>query len=1040
MDSNFRISASLFALGALLLTTSGCGSDAPGPTTRDGTTIDVGDADGDTDHRGDGGATGPETTGPDDECDDPDGDGYGPGCALGDDCLPHDPTGHPGAEEICGDGIDNNCNGVIDEGCPCVVGAIRTCYDGPAGTENVGSCRSGYQTCDDSGAWGSCQGQRTPQTEICNGVDNNCNGNVDEGLTNACGVCGPEPVEICNDGLDNNCNGVIDEGCVCDGRTNQPCYSGPPQTLGHGACRGGLYDCIDGAWTACVGDVLPEPEICDGIDNNCNGFIDEGVRNACGGCGPVPEEVCDGIDNNCNGRIDEGVRLPCGLCPGEAGEEICGDGLDNNCNGRIDEGCPCSLGDGTCYPGPPDTIGVGACRAGTRSCDATGEFWGACTGFVLPTIEVCDGIDNNCDGLVDIDARGCSVCGTDVEVCDGVDNNCNGFIDEGVRNACGECYEDVVPERLGGPDLCDGIDNDCNGFIDEGLTNACGTCGESCYVDIATPSSEEELGDGAILVPFDDPENPTGQPGVTLNRRSFIPPYLWAANHTNDTVSKVNTETYVEDGRYWVGQNPSRTAVDLDGNMWVGGRDDGRLTKILWDLDDCPDRNENGTIETSRAGALGPINNASNPLADECVVYSAVPNPARTSIRGVAAGPDGRIWIGYTGGGIQSIDPYTFELGPFYDGNSVPHYRADAAGVIQPVMEGGVQANVAAGGIYGLVVDAAGHLYISSFTRERMSRFDTVTETWVGAYDNFLCGAYGIAVDGRNRIWAGGWPSCRGIGMFDPDTERFHYFTIPASYTMRGGTTTVVEPTPIVGCGSPNYCVTGVGVEPATGDVWASFYAVGYTGRLKVNDANLAASVWEIIPSIRDNVTDALLPGVSNDLRGVGFDGEGFAWTLGLGSNRVFRIDPATNQRVTDLPDGQAIGVGSHYTYSDFTGSTALSFTAPRAFWRTIFETAFDNAQLDEIVWSGRVPTGTTAGIRVRALNADGVAATDWSPAPDGDGTPRYHAFPNGAASSTYTLPTPLIGRSFESDVRLTTTETDVRPIINAIEFIWQRP
>jgi len=104
---------------------------------------------------------------------------------------------------------------------------------------------------------------------------------------------------------------------------------------------------------------IPTEEVCDEVDNNCDGDIDE-----CG-CPPpcIPtEEVCDEADNDCDGVIDE-----CG-CPPACipTEEVC-DGADNNCDGDIDEcGCP-----------PP----------------------------CIPTEEVCDEADNDCDG--DIDECGC---------------------------------------------------------------------------------------------------------------------------------------------------------------------------------------------------------------------------------------------------------------------------------------------------------------------------------------------------------------------------------------------------------------------------------------------------------------------------------------------------------------------------------------------------------------------------------------------------------------------------------------------------------
>lgn len=79
----------------------------------------------------------------------------------------------------------------------------------------------------------------------------------------------------------------------------------------------------------------PTAETCDGMDNDCDGMIDEGVANACGGCGMVTREMCDGVDNDCDGAIDEGVLNACGTC-GRAPVEIC-DGLDNDCDGVVDD-------------------------------------------------------------------------------------------------------------------------------------------------------------------------------------------------------------------------------------------------------------------------------------------------------------------------------------------------------------------------------------------------------------------------------------------------------------------------------------------------------------------------------------------------------------------------------------------------------------------------------------------------------------------------------------------------------------------------------
>ena len=376
------------------------------------------------------------------------------------------------------DGDTNSADAVPTPGEECFNGAIRSCFPGDPELLGVGVCVAGAQICFE-GEWADCEGETGPREEFCDGSDDDCDGETDEGVSNACGLCGPPALEICGDGLDNDCNGQIDDataGCACGGRLDQPCYSGPPHTLGVGVCAGGRMDCIEGAWSTCEGEITPGVEECDGIDNDCDGDIDEGTLNACGTCDDeVPEEICDGEDNDCDGRTDEGVRGVCGVCLEEHSAEVCGDGLDNDCDGHVDEDCACT-GEEVCYPGPEELIGVGACVAGVRECDETGEFWTECDDFVLPAVEICDGIDNDCDGTVDLRPDGCSLCGAEFEICDGLDNDCDGDLDEGLVNECGECIEFVTPEETLGVEFCDGFDDDCDGLVDEGLLNACGTC------------------------------------------------------------------------------------------------------------------------------------------------------------------------------------------------------------------------------------------------------------------------------------------------------------------------------------------------------------------------------------------------------------------------------------------------------------------------------------------------------------------------------------------------------------------------------------
>lgn len=189
--------------------------------------------------------------------------------------------------EVCNN-IDDDCDGQIDET------LTRSCYSGSAGTNGVGPCHAGTQTCT-AGSWGACVGEVIPVAETCNGVDDNCNGTIDEtwplkgtACTVGVGACARTGIWVCNgagtglvcsatpgspvaetcNGIDDNCNGLVDESLT------RSCYSGPSGTAGVGKCRAGTQTCASGAWGLCIGEVLPSPEIIgNGIDDNCDGIV-----------------------------------------------------------------------------------------------------------------------------------------------------------------------------------------------------------------------------------------------------------------------------------------------------------------------------------------------------------------------------------------------------------------------------------------------------------------------------------------------------------------------------------------------------------------------------------------------------------------------------------------------------------------------------------------------------------------------------------------------------------------------------------------------
>ena len=329
--------------------------------------------------------------------------------------------------------------GIVDE---CEVGSVQVSYSDPPGTEYSGFCLPKIELCQETEegiGWHTAQEEVLPGNEICNNFDDDCDGKVDDDLgqtTCGQGVC-EHTVDNCINGIPQTCAplaGAGEEICDkkdndCDGQKDEGFNVGEECEVGVGGCVNyGNYVCgPNGLITICSVEPLPSTkEIpCNNIDEDCNGIAFQGTD-----------------------KDKDGYKLEGGLCGkadcddnnpsiNPAATEVCNN-KDDNCNGQKDENLIMES-----YSGPPKTKNVGTCKPEIKVCK-NGVFV-ITQAQVLPQEELCNGLDDNCNGKTDELLVDC-ICDPDN---DGIITN--KFTDPNFLNAVKKALgkwpnEDITPQ------------------------------------------------------------------------------------------------------------------------------------------------------------------------------------------------------------------------------------------------------------------------------------------------------------------------------------------------------------------------------------------------------------------------------------------------------------------------------------------------------------------------------------------------------------------------------------------------------------------
>ncbi len=457
-----------------------------------------------------------------------------------------------------------------------------------------------------------------------------------------------------------------------------------------------------------------------------------------------------------------------------------------------------------------------------------------------------------------------------------------------------------------------------------------------CRVSVgaATPNAFDPDSSGSSGVTVEDG-------AIVLIARSIASHLIWIANTSEGSISKFDTRTFEELGRYMTGpsgrgNDPSRTSVNTLGDVYVGNRDGGTVTRISALGGLCEDANGDGSVTTS--------DGREQVLAwgqDDCVAWNTdlarYPGAPGRKIRAVAAQdveqPDGTIkqyvWVGaHTDSRIFKLDGLTGEV--------LLHAKVP----LSP---------------YGFALDGSGRLWIASSGANQIGSVDTNTCSASNCPTDLVSlpdTTYGITVDAKQRVWTGG-PT---IKRYDPSTGE------------------IIQKRPTTIAGTTFAIVHGIAADGA-GWIWGAALT---TGVLRVN---------------ADNPDEAaVVPGTSGySNKGVAVDTDGKVWSIALLESRALVLTPGAGLNDVAVNPDVATSLTLPYTYSDMTGLQLLLATGARTTvvpignYRRTFRGCKDDqgeeTEWRQLEWDADVPEGTSISFRFRVADSDAeLASAEWLP------------------------------------------------------------